>query len=171
MKKHLYYKTGVDISSTKSMYNFLKNHYKYFTMNSWNGLRSIANNVKLYNLELDGDCDELLDYIFSEYENDLVVVINEVIEDFEANHKGYKVGFNGQNCGYLVLYNEGNMRSILPDYFDYESYEDWIATLKDYNETVNWYKDELRSLTKLVRDFDLLCDELRVILNNFLQTL
>ena len=169
--KHLFYKTGVDIASTKSMYNFLKSHFQYFTMNSWNGLKSIANNVKLYNLELDGDYDKLLDYIFTEDDNDLIDALNFAVEEFEENHKGYKVGFNGNSCGYLVLYNDHNMRSILPDYFDYDSYEDWLEELKDYGENVNWYKDDLRSLTKLVRDFDLLCDELRDICNNYLQSL
>ena len=48
----MFYKKGVDISNTKSMYNFLKNHEKYDTLNSWNGLKSIANNVKVYNLKL-----------------------------------------------------------------------------------------------------------------------
>ena len=169
--KHLFYKTGVDIASTKSMYNFLKNHFQYFTMNSWNGLKSIANNVKLYNLGLGGDYDKLLDYIFTEDDNDLIDALNFVVEEFEENHKGYKVGFNGNSCGYLVLYNDHNMRSILPDYFDHDSYEDWLEELKDYDENVNWYKDDLRSLTKLVRDFDLLCDELRDICNNYLQSL
>ena len=48
----MFYQKGVDISNTKSMFNFLNNHFTYDTMNSWNGLKSIANNVKVYNLNL-----------------------------------------------------------------------------------------------------------------------
>ena len=51
----MFYKTGVDITKEKSMWHFLKNHFTYSTMNSWNGMKSIAHNVKLYNLKLDGD--------------------------------------------------------------------------------------------------------------------
>ena len=50
----MFYKTGVDITNDKQMFNFLKNHFEYYTCNSWNGLRSVANNVKLYNLDLSG---------------------------------------------------------------------------------------------------------------------
>ena len=33
----MFYKKYVDISNVKSMWNFLHDHYQYFTMNSWNG--------------------------------------------------------------------------------------------------------------------------------------
>ena len=31
----MFYKTGVDIANTKSMWEFLHNHFQYYTMNSW----------------------------------------------------------------------------------------------------------------------------------------
>lgn len=37
----------------KEMIEFLKNHKRYWTMNSWNGSSSYANNVKIYNLGMD----------------------------------------------------------------------------------------------------------------------
>ena len=47
-----FYKTGIDITNAKQMWNLLKNHYTYYTMNSWNRLDSVANCVKIYKLGL-----------------------------------------------------------------------------------------------------------------------
>ena len=51
----------VNRNNDKEMFEFLKEHFTYNTMNSWNGLESIANNVKVYNLGLEGDCWKALD--------------------------------------------------------------------------------------------------------------
>ena len=69
MKKNHFYKTGVDITKAKEMFDFINEHFTYYTLNSWNQLRSIANNVKLYNLNLEGDWGTAMDYIFSENDN------------------------------------------------------------------------------------------------------
>ena len=45
----MYYKS-VDLNNNKACFDFLTNHFEYDTMNSWNGCRSIANNVKVYNI-------------------------------------------------------------------------------------------------------------------------
>ena len=59
----MFYKKGIDITNAKQMFKFLRGHYMYDTMNSWNGLKSIANNVKIYNLKLDGDAWNALRYL------------------------------------------------------------------------------------------------------------
>lgn len=157
----MFYKKGIDICSTKSMFNFLNDHYQYYTLNSWNGLKSIANNVKFYNLDLGMDYDILYDAIFTE-DSELVNDINWICKDWEEAHPGYKLGFNGRSAGYLVLYNEKNNKSVLPSFYEYvNDYEDFKQYCKDYHECVKDYKYELREATKLVQDFDKLCDTLR----------
>jgi hypothetical protein len=154
----MFYVKGIDITNDKQMFNFLKNHYQYYTMNSWNGLKSIANNVKLYKLGLSGDWTTALNFLNS----DSYDIITSMIEDWEYEHKGYKVGFNGRSGGYLVIYNDDNNRSILPDEVDncddYEEYKRWC---KDYCGSVAANRSYLRRITKLVQDFDKLCDDLR----------
>ena len=158
----MFYKKGLDISNTKEMYEFLKGHYTYPTMNSWNGLRSIANNVKIYNLSLDGDIWNALRYL----EDDEYFNVNMMIEDWEADHPDYEVGFNGRSGGYLVLCSKHHNRSILPDYInDTEDYEDFKNYVKDYWGGVKYVKQDLREYTKLVQDFDKLCDEIRNYVN------
>ena len=58
----MFYKK-VNKNNCKDMYNFIKNHFTYYTLNSWNGLCSIANNVKIYNLDIEGDEWKLLEIL------------------------------------------------------------------------------------------------------------
>ena len=163
----MFYKKGLDITNAKQMFEFLRNHYMYDTMNSWNRLKSIAHNVKLYNLELEGDWDNALSFLFDEH-SDLVYLINDTIEMWEEEHEGYVVGFNGRSSGYLVLYSNFNNSNILPDMItDYDTYDEFKEACKDYYGGVKYYKSDLQYYTKLVQDFDKLCDELRNIVNEY----
>ncbi len=170
MKKRYFQASGVDITKVKSMYEFLIGHYTYYTMNSWNKEESIANDVKLYNLELEGDYGVALSYLFDEYDvGNLQWEIKDMIREWEKDHPNYQVGFNGRSGGYLVLYNKDNCRNVLPDWLTgFETYEKW----KDYAKGYLVYnlkdiKPELQRYTQLVRDFDKLCDELRALVNEY----
>lgn len=162
MKKN-FFRKSVNKNSVKDMFNFLKNHYKYNTLNSWNGLKSIANNVKLYGLELEGDYWSAYKLLMEEE----YFTINDMIGEFEFKHPDYKVYFNGRSGGYLVLYNANNNGSILPDYIeDYQDYEDFKQYyVKEYNELIKDYKQNFQYYTQLVQDFDELCDDLRLYCN------
>jgi hypothetical protein len=154
----MFYKTGVDITKDKSMFNFLKNHFEYPTLNSWNGLHSIANNVKIHNLNLSGNCWTALQLLENgEYDN-----IRWMIVDWEREHDGYEVYFNGRSNGYLILTEEHNNYHILPnDILDCDTYEDYKEYCRDNYGSVKANRDDLVYYTKLVQDFDKLCDELR----------
>lgn len=159
--KSKYRKTNVDICNAKSMWEFLHNHFRYYTLNSWNELESVANNVKAYNLGLDGDCWKALERLESTY----YAEVNCLIEDWSFNHSGYAIGFNGRSGGYLVLYKEGSTRNVLPYYIAECDYETFKRYCRDYYGSVKNYMNELRFYTQLVRDFDKLCDELREYVN------
>jgi len=78
---------------------------RYYTMNSWNQSKSLAYNLKVYNvipekyqnkvyelMEVDGFYDD----------------INELISDFDYSFDfEWQAGFNGRSGGYLVLYCGG----------------------------------------------------------------
>ena len=152
-----FYKTGVDIANDKQMFNFLKGHTTYYTANSWNGLESVAHNVKLYNLGLSGDWGTAYGLLSNgEYDT-----INWMIQQWCEEHKGYEVYFNGRSGGYLVLTHENSSRHILPEEIaesaDYAEFKQWC---KDYVGSVKDYHHVLVEYTKLVQDFDKLCDRL-----------
>ena len=162
----MFYKTNIDITNDKQMFNFLKDHFRYATMNSWNDVYSIANNVKVYKLGLTGDCWTALNLLnHGEYDT-----LNWMIKDWESAHPGYVVGFNGRSGGYLVLYNKDNRGDVLPhsitDNDDYSQYKYWC---RYYGYTVKENRFELQMFTKLVRDFDRLCDELRAYVDELSQ--
>ena len=159
----MFYKKGININHTKEAFNFIKDHFTYFTMSSWNRLRSIANNVKLYNLDL--GCDYTDAYNAME-ELDFNSTINEMISEWEANHSEYGVGFNGRSDGYLVLYNIENNRNVIPDYItDYDTWEEF----KEDHRVVD-YKGEITYYTNLVREFDKLCDDMVAALKDTINT-
>lgn len=165
----MFYKTGVDITKEKSMWHFLKNHFTYSTMNSWNGMKSIAHNVKLYNLKLDGDWTVALQFLHDEMDTGcLQMFIDDEIREFSRENPGYVVGFNGRSGGYLVLYNSDNYRTVLPDCVEqYDTYEDFKLDCKDYGYRISDYYRELREVTLVVREFDKLCDRIRDLVNGY----
>ena len=153
----MFYKK-VNKNNNKEMYEFLKGHFTYFTMNSWNREKSIANNVKIYNLNLEGDCWKALEML----EREEYLGINELIADWKAQHKGYSVFFNGRSGGYLVLYNKENSVNVLDFYItNSDNYEDFKELLKDDNITLKEYHSSLVEQVELVQEFDNLCDILR----------
>lgn len=156
----MFYKK-VNKNNCKDMYNFIKNHFTYYTMNSWNGLYSIANNVKVYNLDIKGNEWKLLEIL----QLDNYGTINYLIEDWEQKHKGYTVGFNGRSDGYLVLGNKENNKHIFDNYqqdfvLDADNYEEFKKLLHNADCTLKQYKSELVKMVELVQDFDKLCDDL-----------
>lgn len=157
--ERFFYKS-VNKNSYREMFNFLKKHFQYFTMNSWNRDKSIANNVKLYNLRFNGDYWNLLNML----QVDVYFTINCMIDIWETEHKGYKVGFNGRSAGYLVLYNEDNNRNVLDNFVSqnetYEEFKEDVQNKYNYGSLKN-YKNELLQQVEIVQCFDKLCDDIR----------
>lgn len=160
---NLFYKTNLVKQNAKEAWQFLKDHFTYYTLNSWNLMKSIANNVKMYNLQLDGSYWVARDLMIA----DDYYVLNSMIRDWQSKHPGYVVGFNGRSDGYLVLYNEKNYNSVLPDWVtDYDNYEDFKQYAKDYYGSLKEMLPTIIEYVDLVQDFDKLCDELRDYVND-----
>ena len=96
----------VDIRRRRDMVDFLTNHFRYDTMNSWNQNSSYANCVKIHNLGLlSTQIDKAYELLNMEetYDN-----INWLLDEFAEKHNyAWQVGFNGRSSGYLVLYQGG----------------------------------------------------------------
>jgi len=102
----MFYKQ-VNLKKRGEMIAFLKKHFRYDTMNSWNRSTSYANTIKLYKIEKPVDID---DDIWSEmlsitqWQNKL----SDLLEDFGRAHNWqWQAGINGRSGGYVVLYQGG----------------------------------------------------------------
>ena len=161
MKDYFYKK--VNKKSLKAMWNFLVRHPIYLTLNNWNGLYSIANNVKIYNLDLEGDKWLALGLI----RNDDYQVINNMLQSWENEHNGYKLGFNGRSGGYIVMYSEDYSGNVLPNWLTkFTNFETFNETYKDFVGDKKYVRGEMEYYTELVQSFDKLCDEIRDYVND-----
>ena len=175
-KKKFFNKTNKNMS-LRQKFDYIHNHFYYYTMNSWNETKSLANNVKIYNLPL---TKEQKDKFFELYCNENLIDeiyfhINTILEDFALENE-FEIAFNGRSGGYLVAYNKNNSCNVIDeDLIDFESYDEAI---KYYKEYYGWsFRDcqaELKS--KIERNFEICvlfddcCDdvlnELKYLLDN-----
>jgi len=102
----MFYKE-VNLKKRGEMIAFLKKHFRYCTMNSWNRSTSYANNIKLYNIDIPADIDsdrcwEMLGI------TDWQEKLSDLLEDFGRSHNWlWQAGINGRSGGYVVLYQGG----------------------------------------------------------------
>lgn len=135
----------------KEMKEYLKDHFRYDTMNSWNQSTSYAHNLKIHKVIP----RDLLDKAFEIIEQGHVYEeINWLIREFDEEHDHtYQAGFNGRSGGYLVLYHggkrdDGQLYSQPGKDFDQgEDFEDWTV-------------DQLKARVKLVKQFDKLAEDI-----------
>lgn len=130
----------VDRRIRKSMTNYLRGHFRYFTMNSWNGLTSYAHNVKVHRLPVHDGAYEMLES--DEWHSRKL----RMMRAFDRAHEHvWQVGTNGRSGGYIVLYQGG-----VKDGRVYTASRG-IDTDDDFD---SWSMDALRDRVKLVQEFD-----------------
>jgi hypothetical protein len=175
------------MATRKQMEEFLENHFRYFTMNSWNLSTSYACNVKIHKIGLDRKTAQRA-YDFLDLP-EAFREVNSLIRDFDRKYDyRWQAGFNGRSGGYLVLYTGGKKDLGHKTRCDqcgrltwYETeqpchVEGCEGTLEVLTETAwstytypgkgvdenadfaEWDIEELRERYRLVRDFDRLCN-------------
>lgn len=89
----------------------------YATMNSWNGEKSLAYNLKIYNVIRADLRNKAYEMIADEnVACELYDEISGMIDDFTSACNGrFTAGFNGRSGGYLVLYKSSKIVQHLPD--------------------------------------------------------
>lgn len=164
------------------MIDFLRNHFRYNTMNSWNQATSYAHDVKLYNLNLPTEFKDIAYEAISGAE--IFDRLNYILSDFQERwNYNFTIGFNGRSGGYMVLYkserklsdyksfctacgqknytsikeNDGKCGVCGKPRIDKEFYE--IGTyagqgIDSEDDFEDWDIETLKERTKLVKDFD-----------------
>jgi hypothetical protein len=111
----VYFYREVDRRSRKGMIDFLSQHFRYDTLNSWNHATSYAHCVKLHRLGLAAsEYDNAYDVLQAAEMSD---AWQPVIDDFTEEQAGCAtIGFNGRSGGYLVLYESAYQDSQYRSY-------------------------------------------------------
>ena len=155
------FKKDIDMTNRNAMEDFLTNHYRYFTGNSWNQSTSYANCVKIYKLGIaDKEIENRMYEAASLNPPELAFIVNDLIDDFKAK-TSYTAGFNGRSDGYIVLY-ETNGVNVYP----YKGI-DQFAVFEDEDQ---FSLNDLKERCKLVTEFDELCDNILAAYIDFCKT-
>jgi len=111
----MYYKQ-VDKRSRTALIAFLKGHFRYHTMNSWNQSTSYANCIKLHQVHKPSDIDEETWWQMLEIA-DWHEILNDLLENFARQYDfQWQAGINGRSGGYVVLYRGGTKPSGYKSY-------------------------------------------------------
>lgn len=177
----------IDLRSRKQMIEYLTNHFRYDTMNSWNQSTSYANNMKIYKVIPRDLQDKVYNLMNAEGFYD---EINDRIADFDREHDySFQAGFNGRSSGYLVLYiGSVEIRTIFKfegsyserDYADNYGWMDKKEAIKrglyrkeikiigsfpgrsldQHEDFEDFEMYQLQNRVRLVQSFDKLCDDI-----------
>ena len=150
----MFYK-NVDLRNKKKMIDFLTNHFRYYTMNSWNGSTSYANNVKISNLSIPSELKEqVYDIVLNDVDSfELEDSYRTIIDNFKIE-TGYDAGFNGRSSGYVVMYDTQ---------WDIEK-QCFVTypgrSIDQYEDFQDWRIQDIKDRVKVVQKFDKMCDDL-----------
>lgn len=134
-----------DVATRDQQINFLRNHFRYHTMNSWNQSTSYAHCIKIHRLENLSNEDRDKCYSGLDCEESFFDFNNE-LQSFESENNGFSIGANGRGSGYLVLYRREDSK-IYP------------GRSIDMNENfINWEDDDIANRVDEVRRFDEACE-------------
>ena len=166
-----YYYKGLTERTIEQKYQYIKTHFQYDIMNSWNKLKSFANNVKIYKMGLTNEQQnkffELMqiDSDFLYYESICI------IEEFEKL-TNTQVYFNGRSGGYMVIVPDFNIckrNEHLLNYYNLENikycdnYKEFKIeqSINSYFSYKDSYKGDIDNVYYILKAFDKLCDILR----------
>jgi hypothetical protein len=159
----MYYKE-IDKRYREAMTAFLKKHYRYNTMNSWNRSTSYANNIKLHQIDKPEDIDndtwwEML--WITEWQEKL----SDLLEDFGREHEWqWQAGINGRSGGYVILYRGGIKPSGYKSYCTHCGQKNYEAVLEgqigicgrcDAKARVNFKQTHMQVFTWPGKDVDM----------------
>lgn len=175
-KTEQYYYEGLTERTIEQKYQYIKNHFQYDIINSWNNLKSFANNVKLYNMGLTNEQQKKyfelmeIDPDFLYYETICIIEEFQKLTDTE-------IFFNGRSGGYIVIIPKSERNEHLLNYYGLENVL-YCDNYKEFKEKQNKYyyyeqsfKYDINNVYYILKAFDRFCDVLRseliYILNNY----
>ena len=141
--EQFFYK-GLKEKTIEQKFQYLKQHFTYDIMNSWNNLKSIANNVKIYNLGLTSEQQNKFfelqevddDFLYWEQKN--------IIEEFQKL-TNTEIFFNGRSSGYIVIIPKFETTKRWQHIFEWLGVEDitYFNNYREFKQEQNKYSGRL----------------------------
>lgn len=182
----MFYKK-VDKRNKQEMIDFLANHFRYFTMNSWNNSTGWANNVKIPKVIPSKYQDAVFELMQTD---DFYMSIGDILNDFDMMYNyQYQAGINGRSGGYIVMVHGGVKEDTIFTFEntnngrDYADGYGWMnieeakgrglykktrrrvftqpgldVDTGNPNELQDMEMSELQEITERVQEFDIVCD-------------
>ena len=140
MEKSFFHKE-INKQSRKEMAFYIKNHFTYDRLSSWNHWKGYANNVKIYNLGLTKEQEHKAYEMLLDCEVDASEFWESICDSMEyfKDLTGQSMYFNGRSDGYIVT----------------------DIDVVDYEDLKTMSKTELQKITEILQKFDKFCDDLR----------
>ena len=86
----------IDLENEETVFKYLKKHPLYWLMNSWNRLKTFAQNIKIYNLGVDKEVEDKLYELLDVESLDIKFAYEDGVNDFEEENPGYTIYTNGR---------------------------------------------------------------------------
>jgi len=143
----------------KAMREYLDNHFRYYTMNSWNKVTNYARNVKLYTLNIPKEDQDTAYSLLSVEDTEIWEIIRYMMCQFASIYEyKYQMGFNGRSNGYIVLYQGGKNKDNKPCIYPSKSQSLTHEGLSS---------DSLRQLYDVVKHFDATVDNIIAVFKDY----
>lgn len=151
----IHFRKELDMNNRQALQEFIESHFRYSTMNRWNGSTSWAHCVKVHHLPLTHDeCMKAFDLLDVEEVNE---GLQHIIREWEIERKfEWQVGFNGRSSGYIVLYRGGKH----PDGRVFSWPGKSVDDAYELDGFSNWELKDFQDKAKFISEFDLLADQL-----------
>lgn len=149
MKENFFYKE-VNKQSRKEMAFYIKNHFTYSRLNSWNNWQGYANNVKIYNLGLTKEQEKKAYNIILDYEIDAI--------EFWDTVRDYIYYFK-EATGYETYFND--LASYGLDEEDEEESERFLEEVEEFELLYSQLKnipDELPQKSSILEDYEMVLE-------------
>lgn len=168
MSKKKFFDITYSKMTLEQKFDYIKNHFVYNVMNSWNNWESLANNVKIHNLGLTSEQENKFFEIYGDEHacNQLYCFLNDYIDNFDVEHNT-RTYYNGRQDGYLATRYKDTQTPIIDDaFYTCSNYLDLVDNFQNwYNYTRREARRDANYLVnttfEFVQAFDRLCDDIR----------
>jgi hypothetical protein len=157
----------VDKRCRKALVAFLKKHFRYHTMNSWNRSTSYANCIKLHHVDKPSDIDGDTWWQMLEIA-DWYNILSDLLEDYARKYDfQWQAGINGRSGGYVVLYKGGIKPSGYKSYCTHCGQKNYLALPEgeigtcgrcDAKARINFTQTHMQVFTLPGKDIDMCKD-------------